>query len=417
MRRILTAAAVLLVAMPGTAAERCEYQQIPVGERKLGAWIDASNWLATDTQRLTLPLATTFMPAIRMSVVNTAPLRPTPNVRQLDLDRLPTTDPADGSRRDLGFLFASRLGADAVVVLHNGRRIAEHYWHGTPAEAPRALLSGSRPVLSLLGGIAIQKGRLAGDKAVTRPLATIADNAALRKLSVRRLLEGNDAYAWGAEDSAGWMQAAGWGSVRGPGTRVWLARQDGWGTLAPAHDLPPAQGRPEDDLLAWLIAESMATPVSQLFCESLLASMHPEHPALWLTDPAGHELAAGLALSPRDHARLGQLVLDARASGKRGRLPDWLIEALAAPAGSRPVPELAGLPAGSELRYGFVRLGGKGSRIALLGPGGTSLLIDFDRRLVIALHASHAGTNSPLLRATLDETWRAIAAALPANRR
>jgi hypothetical protein len=417
MRRILTAAAVLLVAMPGTAAERCEYQQIPVGERKLGAWIDASNWLATDTQRLTLPLATTFMPAIRMSVVNTAPLRPTPNVRQLDLDRLPTTDPADGSRRDLGFLFASRLGADAVVVLHNGRRIAEHYWHGTPAEAPRALLSGSRPVLSLLGGIAIQKGRLAGDKAVTRPLATIADNAALRKLSVRRLLEGNDAYAWGAEDSAGWMQAAGWGSVRGPGTRAWLSRQDAWGALAPARDLPPAQGRPEDDLLAWLIAESMASPVSQLFCESLLAGLRPEHPALWLTDPAGHELAAGLALSPRDHARLGQLVLDARASGKRGRLPDWLIEALAAPAGSRPVPELAGLPAGSELRYGFVRLGGKGSRIALLGPGGTSLLIDFDRRLVIALHASHAGTNSPLLRATLDETWRAIAAALPANRR
>lgn len=158
MMRILTAAVLLVAAMPGMAAERCEYEQIPVGERRLGAWIDASNWLATDTQRLTLPTATTFMPAIRMSVVNTAPLRPTPNVRQLDLNRLPATDPADGSRRDLGFLFASRLGADAVVVLHNGRRIAEQYWTGTPAEAPRALLSGSRPVLSLLGGIAMQKG-------------------------------------------------------------------------------------------------------------------------------------------------------------------------------------------------------------------------------------------------------------------
>lgn len=400
----------LLLAAPLQAADRCSYEPVAAGGKRLGEWIDGDSWLRAGARRVTLAAPTRFMPATQMTVGGTpaAATRPATAARTLDIERLPATDPADDSRRDLAFLLQSRLDADALVVLKNGQRVVERYWHGTAAQAPRLLLSGTRPVLSLLGATTISQGKLAADKSVARPIAPLADNIALRKLSTRRLLEGGDGYGWGAGDLAEWQRAGGWTAAAGDGVRAWLTRHDAWTVLSPNPGLPPAEGRPEDELLTWAIAETSGTAPARLFCEQFFANLKPEDKALWLTDPAGHDLAAGLALSPRDHARLGQLLLDARPGGKRGRVPDWLIEALLAPASGPGDPGLAGLPAGSTLRYGFVRLGGKGNRIALIGPYGNSVYVDFDRRLVIALAASHPESASPLLLASLDALWRAI---------
>ncbi len=406
----------LLAAAPLFGADRCSYASTSPGERRLGDWIHADNWLHAGSRRATLTAASTFMPATKMTAA-TANSRPLPAGRMLEIERFPAIDPADGSRRDLAFLLHSRLNADALIVLMNGQRIAERYWHGTPAQAPRLLLSGTRPVLSLLGAMAISQGMLAADKSIARPIAPLADSIALRKLSTRRLLDGGDGYGWGAADIADWQRAGGWMPAPGDGVRAWLTRYDTWTALSPNAGLPPAEGRPEDELLAWAIAEASGSSPARLFCEQIFSHLKPEDPALWLTDPAGHALAAGLALSPRDHARLGQLLLDTRPGGKRGRIPDWLTEALIAPATGAGDPGLAGLPAGSTLRYSFVRLGGKGTRIALIGPYGTSLFIDFDRRLVIVMHASHPDADSALLRATINEAWGAIISAIPANRR
>ncbi len=400
----------LLAAMPLLAAERCSYMPQAVGERRLGDWIHADNWLDAGSRRATLAAATTFMPALRLST-SSAGDRTQAKTRTLELDKIPVTDPADGTRRDLAFLLQTRLDADALVVIKNGQRVVERYWHGTPPNKPRLLLSGTRPVLSILGAITVSQGRLAADKSVARPIAPLADNAALRKLSARRLLEGDVGYGWRAADIADWQQAGGWTAAAGEGVRTWLTRLETWTALAPKHGLSPAEGRPEDDMLAWAISEASGSSPARLFCEQFFANMRPEDSAFWLTDPGGHELAAGLALSPRDHAKFGQHLLDARPGSKRGRIPDWLIEALLAPTSGSGDTALAGLPAGSTLRYGFVRLGGKGNRIALIGPYGTSLLVDFDRRLVVAIHASHADADSALLRATLQEIWHSIAAA------
>lgn len=414
--RVAVGLGVLLAATPLFAAERCSYTPAAVGERRLGEWINADNWLEAGSRRATLAAATTFMPAVRLNTSSTSD-RAQANTRTLEVDKIPVTDPADGTRRDVAFLLQTRLDADALVIMKNGQRIAERYWHGTLPNAPRLLLSGSRPVLSLLGATAVSQGRLAADKSVARPIALLADNAALRKLSARRLLDGDDGYGWEAAELADWQRAGGWTAVAGEGVRTWLTHRGTWPALVPNHGLPPANGRPEDDLLAWAIAEASGSSPARLFCEQIFANMKPDDSAYWLTDPGGHELAAGLALSPRDHAKLGQLLLDARPGGKRGRIPDWLIEALLAPASGSSDAALAGLPAGSTLRYGFVRLGGKGNRIALVGPYGTSLLVDFDRRLVVAIHAAHPDADSALLRATLHEVWRAIAAAPAGEKR
>jgi hypothetical protein len=137
---------------------------------------------------------------------------------------------------------------------------------------------------------------------------------------------------------------------------------------------------PEDDLLAWVLADSNGMPLSRLFCEQLLVRAKPEHAVLWLSDAQGVELAGGLGLSLRDFARLGQQLVDARSSRNRSKIPNWFIEALVAPPALRGA-EISGLGKGSERRYGFVRLAGAAQRVALIGSHGTSLYVDFDKRL------------------------------------
>ena len=169
------------------------------------------------------------------------------------------------------------------------------------------------------------------------------------------------------------------------------------------------------DLLAWVLSNVYAAPLSRVFCDHLAARLRPENPIFWLTDAQGQELGDGLALSLRDLARVGQMLIDARSGsqGNRSRIPGWLIETLGSPGALHKGPSdgLPGLGKGSEMRYGFVHLGGAANRIALIGPYGNSLYVDLDRRLVIALFAAYPQPGSPALLATLAEVWERVAAA------
>lgn len=404
-------------SLPVRAADTCAPEHQPAGKRAIGKWITADNWLAPGNQRTSLSMAEIFMPSIRLRASSAAvPLRPT--TRQLDLDKLTLADPADEKSRSVASLLDTRLYADAILVMHNGRILAERQWHGARAEQPRLLLQAGRPVLSLLGAMSIAQGKLAPERSVVRYVPALSSNVALRRLSVQRLLEGDDRYAWLPEELAQWRNAGGWGSEPSPGgVRDWLSQSERW--ERPLHEILPdaAEGSPDDDLLAWVLAESHGAPLASVFCEQLLLRMRPEQPVAWLTDVAGNELAGGLVLSLRDFARLGQLLIEARATPTRSRIPGWFVETLTASSRAAGMPALSGLRKGSDLRYGFVRLGGAANRIAILGAHGTSLYIDFDRRLVVALYATHPQVRSPLQLASLERLWDAFGAAVPAVRK
>lgn len=54
------------------------------------------------------------------------------------------------------------------------------------------------------------------------------------------------------------------------------------------------------------------------------------------------------------------------------------------------------------------------ARLTLIGAHGTSLYLDFDKRLVIALYATRPGENSAGTLALLEQTWKAIGRAVVA---
>lgn len=393
--------------MCSAAAPACQFERLPVGAQKLGAWIDKSNWLALEHQRLTLQYGEVFMPAWRLQPPDKVV---PPPARLRPIDDFPALDPLDGRPNKLAFLLDSRLYADGLVVLSNGRLVAERYRNGLQPEKPRLLLEATRPWLNLLGAISMSTGKLAADKAVSRYLPAFNGAAGLRKLSVQRLLENEEAHAWSAEDLRAWRQAAGWVGAQPAAVRPWLMQAGRWDKpLAERQGNDPGAG-PDDELLAWLLAESNRQALSRLFCEQLMVRNRPEHPVLWLSDAEGVELAAGLAMSLRDFAKLGQELIEAR--GSRGRIPAWFIETLTASSGLRS-GEIKGLAKGSEARYGFVHLGGTANRVALIGSYGSSLYIDFDQRLVVAIYASYPGANTPSLLATLSEVWKTLRHEIP----
>ena len=407
MIRRLPAALLSLFIATGTWAANpsCQFEQLPVGAQKLEPWIDKSNWLALEHQRLSLQSGEVFMPAWRLPASGT---QTKVAAKQRQVDALPSTDPLDGSRRDLGFLLDSRLYADGLIVMRNGQIVTERYRNGLVPDKPRLLLDGTRPLLNLLGAISISQGKLSADKSVVRFLPGLTASGGLRKMSVQRLLEDEEQHTWSADELDLWRQAAGWTTeASGTDVRNWLAQAGRWDRALLETGGPLFAAAPEDDLLAWTLAESNAMPLSRLFCQQLLVRVRPEHPVLWLSDSQGVELASGLAMSLRDFAKLGQTLVEARTGRNRGKIPAWFIETLTASAGMRPT-ELKGLTKGSELRYGFVHLGGSANRVALIGAQGTSLFVDFDQRLVIALFATRPGDNTAAMLATLEQVWKVI---------
>ena len=409
MKRRLTLLSLVLVTwLPAVqAAPSCQFEPQPAGNGKIGPWIDKGNWLDIENQRFSLTAGAVFMPALRLAPApGSEPLRPA--TKPLAIETIASTDPVDGRPRDLAFLLDSRLAADGVLILHNGRILAERYRNGLRPEEPRLLLQATRPLLNLLGAISIAQGKLAADKSVSRYIPALNGQSGPRKLSIQRLLEDEAQYDWSSEELADWRQAGGWtpeGSTAG--IHAWLGQAGRWNKPLAESDSPVFAGNPSDDLLAWALSESNATPLAQLFCDQLLARSRPEYPLLWLTDSQGVELADGLALSLRDFGRLGQQLLDARAGRKRSKIPTWFIETLTASAGMRS-PQIMGLAKGSEQRYGFIHLGGAKNRVALIGSHGTSLYIDFDQRLVIAVYATYPKAGSPALLATLEQFWKTV---------
>ncbi|MEF8747676.1 MAG: serine hydrolase [Candidatus Accumulibacter propinquus] len=413
MKQWLTLLALTVpLAWPLHAAEECVIESVPRGTKGPGPWIDQDNWLAPENLRIGLQSFGSFMPLLKIRVTATGHiLRPAP--RQIELDKLKARDPLDQQQRDIGFLLATRLYADGLLVLRDGKVAGERYWNGLVAQDQRLLLGATRPLLSLMGAMAVAQGKLSPDRSIIRYVPALSGQTGLRKLSIRRLLEGESSFDWSSQDVDDWLVSGGWNFGKtASGIRAWLNQPGRW-ERGFATNQKLGEVGPDTDLLVWALAESYRLPLAQIFCEEVFEKLRPENAAFWLTDTQGTELSAGLALSLRDFARLGQLLIDARNSSRRSRIPNWFIETLTASTGLRTAntSDLRGLKKGSEFRYGFVHLGGAQNRIAILGPYGNSLYIDFDRRLVIAIYAAYPRDHTAGMRATLEQIWDTLASA------
>ena len=400
-------------ALPIYAADKCIITHQGAGGRKMGAWVNQGNWLDPENLRFGLQSPERFMPLVSIkSPVLSKKLKF--RLQTLNLENIKATDPVSQETRELGFILNTRLYADGLLVLQNGEVLSEQYWHGASAQKPRVLLDAGRSVLSLMGAMAVAQGKLSKNNSVIRYVSALNEQIGLRKLSIQRLLEANSQFEWSNQELNDWHVAGGWK----PGEfdanlRLWLSQPKRWDRNLLEEATGVSGASPEGDLLAWALAESYEMPLAEVFCENVLSGLGPENPVYWLTDSQGTALSDGLALSLRDFARFGLMLVDARNNSRRSKIPNWFIETLTSTKGLRKNAntEIPGLSQGSSSGYGFVHLGGTANRVAILGPFGNSLYVDFDKRLVIAIFASYPKRSSAGMLAALEQVWETLSVA------
>ena len=260
----------------------------------------------------------------------------------------------------------------ALLVLHDGEAVVEYVQAGPGLDQPANLKSLSKTVLSLIVGIAIDRGVIdaldqpvltaLGDRA---PAATTAGAEAItleHALSLQTGLASTSGRNYGR-----WVQSDNWVAhvltrpmVAPPGTR--MIYSTGSSHLAAAA-LVATSGRPVLDLARDWLGRPLDIRVPD-----------------WMTDPQGIHFGGNeMRLSPRALARIGELYrLGGRLDGEQIVSADWIQESWTA-RGRSPW-------SGDAYGLGWFITSLSGERVYYgRGYGGQMLYVIPDRALTIVM--------------------------------
>lgn len=248
--------------------------------------------------------------------------------------RLPVGEPIEmpdctWSGETLDFeAFARRCELDALVVLHRGNAIFEHYRGPMTAHDPHILMSVSKSMLGLLAGILADHGVLDVGAPAERYIPDL-ERTGFAGATVRNLLDmrcGVDfAEDYLATEGAiiDYRKATNWnplGEGEKPGDlRSFLLTLNG--------SRGPHGGRfdyisPCTDLLGWIIERATGMRYSDVFSKYLWQPMQAHAPAQITVDRLGApRVAGGVSMTARSLAQAGQLIVD----GGGGVIPlSWI---------------------------------------------------------------------------------------------
>lgn len=239
----------------------------------------------------------------------------------------------DGARLRLADLF-DRTDVDAMIVVHRGSVVLEHYDEGVGPDSRHVAQSVTKSVVGTLAGIAIHRGLLDPGAEVSAYLPELTgtswDGATVQQLLDMRTSTSFDESDYEDPDSE---------SMRG-------FRILGWLTRRPEDPLPHDyiaalrnEGGPHGsrfeyrsiitDVIGWVLERVTGSPLSAVLSEWLWRPMGAAYDADLLVGPLSFPLASGgLCLTVEDLARFGQLHLDGGRVDGREVLPRGWVESI-----------------------------------------------------------------------------------------
>lgn len=224
-------------------------------------------------------------------------------------------------------------GTVALLVARHGQLVYEHYFNGYDADRLTTSFSMAKSVVSLLLGIAIDEGRIAGvDEPVTRYLPELHgndprfDRITLRHLlSMRSGIEFDEGYRSPVSDAARFYLGT---DLDAEVARLRIAGQ-------PDQLYRYQSGNTQ--LLAMALERAVGMPLARWAEQRLWQPMGAQHDASWSLDSAAGGVArAFCCLNARavDYLRLGLLVAnEGRWNGRQIVSAGWLRQSTAAQSG------------------------------------------------------------------------------------
>lgn len=186
----------------------------------------------------------------------------------------------------------------SLLIVENGRLVAEEYFHGWTREEPHPIASCTKSVVSLLVGIALDGGALESvDTPLVELLPELAQTAAQGWQSVR--LEHLLTMTVGLERSES-------AQVEMPGPSLFL------GLLQRPLAVPPGTkweyANADVDLLGPILRQATGVDADEYARKALFEPLGIEVWEWQKSDDAYPSMASGLSLRPRDMAKIGALV-------------------------------------------------------------------------------------------------------------
>lgn len=315
------------------------------------------------------------------------------------------------------------MATDALVILHRGRVVHEGYYNGMTPEDPHILFSVSKSLLGLVAGVLAAQGHLDVAAPVTEYVPEL-ERTAYSGATIRQALDMQVGVRFDEEYTAtrgpiiAYRKAANWDPLA-PGETPSDLR--GFQSLLTARDGAHGQRfhyvSPVTDMLAWAFERASGMRYADLLSDCLLRPMGAERPGDITVDRIGGARAAGgVCLTPRDLARVGQLMLQNGARDGVQVVPEaWVADIWA--GGDRAAwarGDFAERYAGLDMSYRaqWYIVHGAYPLLRAIGIHGQFLFADPRRELVVAwfcsedaptdpVWAAHARTSVDRIRASL----------------
>ncbi len=243
---------------------------------------------------------------------------------------------------------------DGLLVMHQGRIVAERYFNSMTPETTHLLMSVSKSLTSALTGAMVADGRIDLDE----PVATYVEElkgSSFEGCTVQHLLDMRAGTRWSEDyedrESDAWLycQVMGWI----PRTRPDLPG-DLYEYMAGLKKNSGPHGGPFEyrsiltDVLGWVLERVGGAGFAEVFSREIWSKIGAEADADVTVDSAGAALAdGGICTTLRDLARFGQMYLDrGEIGGRRVLSIDWTLrpstgdEELIAAFGNSPEADL-----------------------------------------------------------------------------
>ena len=205
---------------------------------------------------------------------------------------------------------------DAVVVLHDGQIVFEHYCNGMTEESTHLLMSVTKSIVGCVAGILVEQGLLDPDQPAnsTSPRSSGSgyDGATVRQLldmrtgvAFREEYTNPDAEVRVMERYMGWRPGEDDDDARGMYFYLASLGSDS------DHGGPFVYRSADTDMLGWVCERAAGARMADLISLLIWQPMGAEFDAEITCDCVGTAIHdGGMSARARDVARFGQLVLD-----------------------------------------------------------------------------------------------------------